>query len=58
MAPLHVQLANCAAWHTQQSEKQARLGNHSKAERHDIIAFILFRKAHDLKKSDNPKGPD
>lgn len=41
-------LRNCADWHMQQSEKQERLGNKEKAERHDIIAFRLFRQARDL----------
>ena len=43
-----IRLRNCADWHMQQSEKQERLGNKQKAERHDIIAFGLFKRAHDL----------
>lgn len=49
IAPLATRLANCAEWHFERAEHCERNGNEIDAERHHLIAFRLFRAAHEAK---------
>ena len=48
MADRKTQLENCASWHMERAEMATKHGDTFAAERHDMIAFRLFREAHEL----------
>lgn len=48
MTDRKTQLENCAVWHMAEMDRALAQGNSVKAEHHDMLAFRLFREAHEL----------
>jgi hypothetical protein len=46
-------LRNVARWHNDRADEAIRAGNKAAAERHETIAFRLFREARDLREAAN-----
>lgn len=47
-APQHIILRNVASWHMEMSEKVSGRNHRIHAERHEAIAFHLFKRAREL----------
>lgn len=43
-----MQLRNCASWHIEKRDHHEAKGERTIAERHDMIAFRLFKRAREI----------
>jgi hypothetical protein len=44
-----IRLENCGTWHVERADAALKSGQTEVAQRHDLVAFRLFRQVHELR---------